>query len=242
MALVNMTLQGKGGVGKSYVAANLAQFYLRQGKAPLCVDTDPVNKTFAGYKAFGVESLRLGETADEVNPRNFDALIELIATTPEDAVVVVDNGASTFLPLVAYMVENDVPAFLKAEGHTIRLHSVVTGGQALEDTVLGLEHILSYFPDAEIVVWLNEFFGRIEKGGKTFEKFQIYKECADRLTALVHLPQLRKETFGADIEAMLKARLTYDEAVGSPEFGLMARQRLKSVSRTVFSEMERALL
>jgi len=49
---IHMVLQGKGGVGKSFVAAPMAQFLQDKGRDPLCIDTDPVNATFAGYSAF----------------------------------------------------------------------------------------------------------------------------------------------------------------------------------------------
>jgi CO dehydrogenase nickel-insertion accessory protein CooC1 len=51
MAKIHMVLQGKGGVGKSFIAAMLAQYKARKGQIPLCIDTDPVNATFHGYKA-----------------------------------------------------------------------------------------------------------------------------------------------------------------------------------------------
>ena len=53
---VHFILQGKGGVGKSFVAALLAQHYQANGRgAVVCVDTDPVNATFSGYGAFGLD-------------------------------------------------------------------------------------------------------------------------------------------------------------------------------------------
>ena len=50
MAKINMVLQGKGGVGKSFVASTLAQYMKNKGEEPLCIDTDPVNTTFAATK------------------------------------------------------------------------------------------------------------------------------------------------------------------------------------------------
>ena len=48
MANVHMILQGKGGVGKSFIASLLAQHKIADHKSILCIDTDPVNATFAG--------------------------------------------------------------------------------------------------------------------------------------------------------------------------------------------------
>lgn len=247
MALINMTLQGKGGVGKSFISSLLAQYYLPRAENLQCFDTDPVNQTFAGYKAFPVETIRLGERQDEINARYFDALIEKIIDLPEEAVVVIDNGASTFLPLLGYLVEAQAFEVLRDLGHEIRLHTIVIGGQGANDTIQGLGQILTHLPDLPIVVWLNEYFGRIERrmtNGQieAFEQSGVYKKNSDRIHALVRLPEVRKETFGHDIEQMMRARLTFDEAVQSPEFAVMARQRLKMTWRTLHATMERAVL
>ncbi len=247
MAIINLTLQGKGGVGKSYVASLLAQHYAKRGVPLQCFDTDPVNRTFAGYKAFKAETVRLGERPDEVNPRYFDSLVERIMEAPEDGVVVIDNGASTFLPLLGYMVEADAISLLAAAGHNVRLHAVLTGGQALNDTMQGLAQVLLNVPDISVVIWLNEYFGRIEKvngDGKIegFEQSGLYKKNKDRIHALIRLPEVRKETFGHDIEQMMRARLTFDDAVKHAEFPVMARQRLKMTWAGLQSAMERAVL
>ncbi|WP_413208365.1 conjugal transfer protein TraL [Rhodospirillum sp. A1_3_36] len=244
MALVNFTLQGKGGVGKSFVATLLAQYYQPRDGELICLDTDPVNRSFGGYKAFGVENLTLGERVDEINPRFFDALLEKILAAPPDATIVVDNGASTFLPLLGYMVETRALTMVQDAGHEIRIHSIVTGGQGLTDTMEGLSQVLKYFEDIPVVVWLNEYFGRVERQVgqqvQTFEDSAIYRKNMDHIAALVRLPELRKETFGLDIATMLKAHLTFAEAVESEEFGVMSRQRLKMIWATMNSTMVEA--
>ena len=86
MAKIHMVLQGKGGVGKSMIAATLAQYKAGKGTKPLCIDTDPVNATFEGYKALNVRRLNIME-GDEINTRNFDALVEQIATAEVDVII-----------------------------------------------------------------------------------------------------------------------------------------------------------
>ena len=51
---VHLSLQGKGGVGKSLIASILAQFFRHKGEEIQCVDTDPVNQTFSQYSALHV--------------------------------------------------------------------------------------------------------------------------------------------------------------------------------------------
>lgn len=72
MAKIHMVLQGKGGVGKSMIAAAIAQYKASKGQTPLCIDTDPVNSTFEGYRALNVQRLNIMD-GDEINTRNFDA-------------------------------------------------------------------------------------------------------------------------------------------------------------------------
>ena len=75
MAIINMVLQGKGGVGKSYVASILTQYLLDRDQSVACFDTDPVNATFSAYKNINVARLEV-MSGDNVNSRNFDSLIE----------------------------------------------------------------------------------------------------------------------------------------------------------------------
>lgn len=111
---VDFILQGKGGVGKSLIASLLAQYYGSTGLAPRCIDTDPVNATFAGYRAFSAETLNIMD-GDDINSRAFDQLVERIM---EDSgpQMVVDNGASTFVPLCSYIIQNDVIGLLTEAG------------------------------------------------------------------------------------------------------------------------------
>lgn len=96
MAKIHLVLQGKSGVGKSLIAVTIAQYKAMKGQKLLCLDTDPVNATFAGYQALNVRRLNILE-GDEINTRHFDALVERIAASEGD--VIIDNGASSFVPL-----------------------------------------------------------------------------------------------------------------------------------------------
>ena len=56
---VHFVLQGKGGVGKSFVAAIIAQYFRGAGKPVHCFDTDPVNATFAQYEGLEAEHINV---------------------------------------------------------------------------------------------------------------------------------------------------------------------------------------
>ena len=70
---------------------------------------------------------------DEIDPRKFDDLIELIAKAEND--VIIDNGASTFVPMSHYLISNQIPALLLGMEHELVVHTVITGSQALLDTL-----------------------------------------------------------------------------------------------------------
>ncbi|WP_017842777.1 ArsA-related P-loop ATPase [Methylotuvimicrobium buryatense] len=238
MAKIHMVLQGKGGVGKSMIAAAIAQYKASKGQAPLCIDTDPVNATFEGYKALKARRLNIMD-GDEINTRNFDALVELIAPTQSD--VIIDNGASSFVPLSHYLISNQVPALLKDMGHEMVVHTVITGGQALQDTVSGFAQLAGQFPnECVFVVWLNPYWGPIEHEGKGFEQMKAYKDNKNRVSAIIQIPTLKEETYGRDFSEMLQARLTFDEALAMQSLTIMTRQRLKIVRTQIFGHLENA--
>jgi hypothetical protein len=240
MAKIHIILQGKGGVGKSFIAATLAQYKESKGQKPLCIDTDPINATFAGYKALAVKRLQIME-GDEINSRNFDTLVELVAKSKND--VVIDNGASSFVPLTHYLISNQVPDLLAGMGHEVVVHTVVTGGQALIDTMNGFSQLVSQFPEeALFVVWLNPYWGEIEHEGKNFEQSKAYLANKARVSAIVQIPSLKKETYGRDLSDMLQERLTFDEALAMESLTIMTRQRLKIVKGQIFGQLDNATI
>jgi hypothetical protein len=238
MAKIHMVLQGKGGVGKSFAAATLAQYKASQDRPTLNIDTDPVNATFAGYQALKVRRLEIME-GDEINSRRFDHLVELIA--PETNDVVIDNGAASFVPMAHYLISNQVPALLAEMGHQLVVHTVITGGQALLDTVSGFAQLASQFPEqAEFCVWLNPYWGPIEHDGRGFEAMKAYREHKARVSALITIPALKEETYGRDLSEMLQGRLTFDEALADETRTIMTRQRLKIVQAQLFGQLDAA--
>lgn len=217
-----MILQGKGGVGKSFVASLLAQYLLDKDQGIACFDTDPVNATFHAYEAIQVEKVEVMEGGN-INTRYFDKMMGLLLELPPHAHAVIDNGASTFIPLSAYMEENSIEPLLTDSGHTLIIHSIVTGGQSEDDTLHGLSRLLDSF-NSRIVIWVNPYFGAIDFSGHDLEKSNL-----QRKGQTLYIPDYKKETFGFDIESMLSMRFTFAEAIESPKFNIMARQRLKIV-------------
>lgn len=233
---IHLTLQGKGGVGKSLIAAVLVQYLRQTGLDVRCIDTDPVNRTFAQYSALKADRLCLRDEHNRIDQRSFDALMERFLSEDE-ATFVVDNGASTFLPLWHYLLENNALDYLRQHGRRVVVHTVVTGGQALMDTLNGFHELAQTTQDRNIVVWINEYFGRVEAEGKKFSDMAAYRENAEKVCGAVVFTKRNQDTFGRDLEEMIAAKLTFDEAIGSARLPIMAKQRLNVVQRDLFEQL-----
>jgi hypothetical protein len=235
MTKAHFVLQGRGGVGKTLTAVMLAQGLVSMGREPVNIDTDPVNATFSGYAALKVQRLEIMED-DEINPRSFDRLVEMIDVAKGE--VIVDNGASSFVPLSHFLISNRVPSLLTEMGHQLVVHVVIAGAQSLLDTIHGFAQLVKQFPpEVLFVVWLNPYYGPIEHEGKAFEQMKAYVANKDRVSAIVRLPSLKKETYGRDLAEMLQARLTFDEALALGTLTIMTRQRLKIIRDQVFGQI-----
>lgn len=242
MRKIHITLQGKGGVGKSFVASLIAQQLHQAGRGDelVCVDTDPINRTLQGYAALKAWPLELMADGGEIISRNFDSLME--RAIQEDREFVIDNGASSFVPLMNYLVENNAVAVLRDAGKKVVVHTVITGGQAIMDTLAGFDTLAKAMPEGtDIVVWLNEFFGEIEVEGKAFDQMKVYERNKGRVSRMVRIPRQTASTFGKDMELLLHKRMTFAEVSTSPEFGLMAKQRLSMMGSVIFKQLDQVV-
>lgn len=239
MKQAHFILQGKGGVGKSFISTILAQYFDKKNVELRCFDTDPVNNTFSRFANLNVKHVPLlvnGQS--KIDERNFDPIMEEILTA-EEGIFVVDNGASTFIPMCNYIMENDLMTVLKDNGVEVFIHTIITGGQALKDTLEGLDSIFKQVSNENIYVWLNPFFGDIDINGKAFIETKFFKENQSKIKAVINIDQKNPDTFGKDISDMMSHHLTFDEAQENDVFKLMAKQRLKQVQRDMFAELDR---
>src|SRR5580700_4790154 len=241
MSTVHRILQGKGGVGKSFAAFLLAQYLPDKSVLVRCFDADPINNTLASFPALNAVKVDLIENSDKgrrIDPRRFDDLVEQIASQPAESHVIVDTGSSAFVPLLHYVVSNEVPTVLSQGGHELVVHTVVTGGQALLDTLHGAAQLVKQLEDVRFVVWLNPFWGPVVEDGKSFEQMKIYHDIKKRIESVIQLPAYTDELLPQDVGAMLKRRLTFKEASESPEFTLMSRHRLGVAKKAFFTRMD----
>src|SRR5437879_9091226 len=188
---VHIALQGKGGVGKSLVSAILSQYLASKGQDVLAIDADPVNHTLAEYRGLAVSCLNLLKEGS-VDQREFDLLMERFLT--ESGTFVVDTGASTFIPLWHYILENDALDYLLGRGKRVFVHSVITGGQSLNDTLDGFEQLAETIREKNIVVWLNEYFGSVLPDGQPFREMAVCKKHANKVHGSVRIVRRTADT------------------------------------------------
>lgn len=234
MHTIHFVLMGKGGVGKSMSASLLAQSLVQRGRGLFCADTDPTNMTFSHYKALNVRHFNISDDNLRIDTRKFDALINEVAAFEGDCVV--DTGASNFLPLMNYLHENKMIDLLESAGRRVVLHTPLVGGQAMDETIRGLQTILEFFP-APVVVWVNEYFGKVEKEGVRFKESTLYQDAIKRILGVVFLQELTADTSGQDVGNMTKKYLTFDEVLNAAETDLVTRHRLTMVRRHIFDQL-----
>lgn len=234
----HLLLSGKGGVGKSVVARLLAEFLADKGDPPMAFDADPVNASFAAVPAFKAKVADLIDDDQKINASRFDAMIEDVLEAERP--VVIDSGASSYLPLIAYMEENDLVTDLKSEGFDVYLHSIITGGAAADFTTHNFNDVASRFGDeAKVVVWLNHFWGKVVRDGKPFTEWRTYRANRDRIHCVFEIPKMASDTSAADFASMLERNVSLAEASGpQSDFRVMQRSRLFKIRRAIFEAMQ----
>ncbi|KZK96892.1 hypothetical protein PsW74_03844 [Pseudovibrio sp. W74] len=237
MKYVNIVLQGKGGAGKSFVSLCLSEFLRHKERKLIAIDTDPVNPTLHSYKALNCNLIRMMDNG-EIDHRSFDQIVEGILEAEDETHFVIDTGATTFLPMLKYLDENGVLDLLHESECEVAIHTVVSGGGAIDATISCVEKIFKVFPKQKIIIWKNEYSGLAAKNDKPFEEMKVFKDNIERIYAVPTLKQRTGSSFNFDIQQMIEKRKTFSEAINDEAFGLMSRQRLKMVQNDVFSQLE----
>lgn len=242
MSEINIVLIGKGGVGKTFVSWVLAQFKKSVFTDVRCFDVDPVNASFSKIRALNVTRLKITkDSGSEISKRKFDDLFNEILTTQSDCYVI-DIGASTFLPLIAYIHETSLLKILTDEGHSVFLHVPIVGGQAFEETIRGLNAIQK-IPDfaGRIVIWENEYFGQItseQLDGKNLLDIVTIKKFIERIAGVVKIPYLSdSDTFAKDMKEITTQNLTFDEANEFFSKNVMVRSRIQRLRNNLFNQI-----
>ncbi len=237
-----ITLQAKGGVGKSFVTSALTQFCHSIGQPVALFDADPNNATLLATPALGAEPLDLlgageGMAIDEAA---FDGLMERMTTEPADKVLLVDAGATTFLPLFNYVVSHAIWELCTEYQHPLVLHPVITGGPDCEESVLGFATLASQV-ECPFLITTNPYHGPVSIQGRLIDEHPAYQEHSGSVLARVDLPAYPSPLFARDVRELLAHHMTFAEAIENKNTALMTRQRLRQVYTALMATFAQAL-
>ena len=238
---IHLILQGKGGVGKSFTATILAEYFISKDQKAHCIDCDAVNQTFAGFRKLDVHHLPILKDG-VIDPRSFDALIEQISATKDDYPFIIDNGSSGFIAVCDYLLSNKIVGLLKEMGHQVFIHTLLTGGDSMADTLGGFIGISNHFSDVQLVVWHNAFYGSLFINGKPIDEETLFTDHCQNVFAQIHLPKPASATFGQDLIDLRRKKLTLAEGIEHTKFSFMTRHRLKVLRDSYFAALEQARL
>jgi hypothetical protein len=232
--VIHWVLQGKGGIGKSTCSSFLTQYLMDKGPQVEGIDTDPINRTYASYKGLPVRTIEIMRR-DEIYPPAFDQVVEKVVS--ERKHYVVDTGGSSFIALWKYFHNSRIIPLLKSQGRRVIVHTIVAGGGALLETMSGLKALADTTPERNLVVWINEHDDVAEVDGIPVEKMAAYRESAPKIVGRVLVP-MPDMTYGVDLKQMIRERLTFGEAVSSPEFGIVQRMRLNAFREELWAQLD----
>jgi len=220
----------------------MAQYLSSKGLKTTCIDCDPVTPTLIAYEA--LHALRIDIMEDNnIEKIKFDKFVELIIAGEENEHFIIDNGTSSFVALADYLVANGIVSFLRSMGHVVTFHVIIVGGDNLKGTVEGFQYITDKFKgDSQILIWLNPFFGKIERDGKSFDQFSVFAENSKFVDAIINYPDFPKDMFGKSFALLQKDRLTFAEvcdAENTPKgYDRMTCHRLGMIRTQVFNMLD----
>lgn len=137
---------------------------------------------------------------------------------------------------MAYITENRVPDLFAEADVRFVIHVPVVSGQDLSDCLAGLNQALTY-KNAEVVVWLNERYGKVEQKGKDFCKFKIYEDNRNPIIGVVRTGIRNADTYGEDIKQMTSQNMTFAEVDTSTDWGFMPKQRMRTLKRELWEQL-----
>jgi len=220
MKRLNLILNGKGGVGKSFFAVNFVQFLKDRGIAHVAIDSDNENSTL---KRFHPEAQFL----DLDNRRHLDGIFESLEKA--NLVVMDCRAASTDL-FIDYFAEIDLAPVLSALDAALTLVIPVNHES---DSVDQVQRLADQFgKKCSYVVVRNaahsDSFAMFESSEV---RAQLKDELGGREIAMSRLQDWL-------VEALSGENLTITSATKHPAFSLLDRQRLQTWQRKLYTEIE----
>jgi cellulose biosynthesis protein BcsQ len=217
---IDIIINGKGGVGKSFFAVNFIQFLKDHSIPHTAIDTDNENSTL---KRFHRETSFL----DIRDPKEIDTILSSLEET--DLVVVDCRAASTDI-FLDYFDELQIFEMLETMGASLTVISPVNHETDSLEQIHNLSERLG--DRCRYVIVKNR---ALTEHFRNYEQSKTRARLVEELIAREIVMQKLYDWLVADLN--LKD-LTVTAGVQHPEFTLMDRQRLKNWQRTFYDEIE----
>jgi hypothetical protein len=220
MKRLDLILNGKGGVGKSFFAVNFVQFLKDKGIADIAIDSDNENSTL---KRFHPDTRFL----DLNNRRELDGIF---AGLEKANLVVMDCRAASTDLFVDYFTEIDLSAVLSELGAVVTLIMPVNHES---DSVDQIQRLADQFgKKCGYVVVRNAAHS---ESFALFESSEVRAQLKDKLGGReIAMSRLQDWL----VEALNAENVTITAAKKHRAFSLLDRQRLQTWQRKLYTEIE----
>jgi cellulose biosynthesis protein BcsQ len=220
MKRLDLILNGKGGVGKSFFAVNFVQFLKDKAIAHVAIDSDNENSTLKRFHP-DAQFLDLG------NRRELDGIF----TSLEQAnLVVMDCRAASTDLFIDYFTEIDLATVLNALGAALTLVMPVNHEA---DSVDQIQRLADQFgTQCNYLVVRNAAHS---DSFALFESSEVRGQLKNRFGGR-EIAMSRMQDWL--VEALNAENLTITTAIKHPAFSLLDRQRLQTWQRRLYAEVE----
>jgi CobQ/CobB/MinD/ParA family nucleotide binding protein len=220
---IDIILNGKGGVGKSFFATNFVQF-LKDKKIPhVAIDTDNENSTLK----------RFHSEAEFINIEDEQGIDSIFPALEKAPLVVVDCRAASTDIFLDYFAEVKVFDILREMDARLTVISPVNHeADSIEQVKIVAEALGSR---CKYVVIKNQAHS---------EHFTIYEKSKTRSRLIDELDAreiVMPKLYDWLVTALNQTNLTITAAIANPDFSLVNRQRLKNWREKFFEQIERTL-
>jgi hypothetical protein len=191
------------------------------------------DQKFAVLKQFELENTK----EVDLNPAALDNVFtELVEE--DEAIYVIDTSSSDYNTVLTQL-SAQILEKLQKEGISVYIHSVVVGGNKLVSSLQDLSDLISSYPSAEFIVWVNQYFGEVVMAGKDFKSMKVYENNKESINAVINIEKAASY-MERDIKDLIKQHITYDniKTLDMPE---ATANRMNRFYEHIFAQVKREI-
>lgn len=219
---INIIVNGKGGVGKSFFATNFVQYLKDHRIEHRAIDTDNENSTLKRFH---------GE-AEFINIEKVQQIDLLFSSLETSSLVVVDCRAASTDIFLDYFAEVRVFEILEMLGASLTVISPVNHEADSVEQVKIIAEALG--PKCRYVIVRNQAHS---------EQFKIYDQSNTRSRVLAELAGreiVMPKLYDWLVTGLNETNLSMTAAIGQSDFSLVDRQRLKNWQAKFYEQIDLA--